>query len=287
MHMHPLVTSAIPADLREARYRIKRLGWTKSLRYYGIEWAEQRKPPPLAGQPFDIGGGQIVLHAETVRPARSHWVDYAHGVLELRAFKRCAADHRLLLDIGAAEGIYSAAFCALTGREAWAFEPSPEMLGRLAALCALNPGFAITRVPVALDATTGKRAIRRSPDGQFSGVGALTPADVMTVTTIDAFVADQGIDPDFAKIDVEGMELDVLLGGETTFRDHIRTILLEVHYDLLIERGQSTSQLQAVLAGYGFHLETLDGLPVGDLESYARANPEPYPGYTVVVCRRS
>jgi len=283
--MNPLLKKAVPSRLREARYRYRRLGAAKSLRYYAIEHAEQRKPGPEAGQPFDIGGAELVPHGSTVHAIRSHWVDYAHGVQELRAFKGLAAGHNELLDIGAAEGIYSAAFCALTGRRAWALEPSPEMYGRLRGLCDLNSSFEIETCQIAVGATAGHRAVRLYPDGQFSGVGA-SDGEAMDVTTLDEFTAERELAPDLAKIDVEGMELDVLRGGERTFRDSVQAILLEVHYDLLAQQGQSVRELQSLLADYGFSLEDLDAAPIEDLERFTQANPEPVPGYTIVVCRR-
>jgi FkbM family methyltransferase len=285
--MRSILRKAVPRSLRDARYKLKRLGPVKFLRYYRIEYPERRKPAPQANRPFDVGGGQFVLHESTIAAVLSHWVEYGHGIRELRAFKRAARSRRLLLDIGAAEGIYSAAFCALTGRSAWAFEPSPAKFPNLEDLCRLNPSLAITANNLALDATSGQRAFRRHPDGQFSGVG-VTPEDceILSVTTLDEFVAGRSLVPDFAKIDVEGMEIDVLRGGEKTFREMVKTIVLEVHYVPLRERGQSASDLQKLLEQYGFRLESLEGVPIADLEAYTRAHPEPIPGYTIIVCRK-
>lgn len=286
--MHRTLKKAIPTRLREARYKLKRLGPARFARYRRLERVERRKPPPRGGQPFDIGGGAIVLHASTVHSVRSHWVEYGHGIQELHAFQRLAPGHRLMLDVGAAEGIYSAAFCSLTGRCAWAFEPSPEMFGRLEDLRCLNPNLAIDATNIALGASVGQRSVRQYTDGQFSGVGAAPGEhDIMSVTTLDAFIEGHGLEPDFAKIDVEGMELDVLRGGERTFRGTVRTIVLAEHYELLAQLGQSLAELQALLENYGFQLEALDGARVEDLAGYTRAQPELLPGYTIIVCRKS
>jgi FkbM family methyltransferase len=284
--MHRLLKQAAPRSLREARYRYRRLGAAKSLRYYVMERSERRKPPPTAGQPFDIGGGKLVPHSSTLPAIRSHWVEYAHGIQELQAFRGLAPRHNQFLDIGAAEGIYSAAFCALTGRRAWALEPSCQMYARLRNLCALNPTFAIGTSQVAVGSAVGKRAFRLYADGQFSGTGQ-NDGELMDVTTLDKFIADRDLAPDFAKIDVEGMELDVLRGGEDAFRQTVQSIMLEIHYDLLAEQGQSTRDIQSLLFEYGFKIEDLHGAPVDDLERFSEANPEPLPGYTIVVCRRA
>lgn len=288
LRLHRVLKKLIPSRLREARFGLRRVGPVRFVRYRRLQRVERRKPPPRAGQPFDIGGGVIILHASTVRSVLSHWVEYGHGIQELRAFKSLAPGHRLLLDIGAAEGIYAAAFCSLTGQRAWAFEPSPEMFGRLEHLRQLNPNLNIAATNIALGASAGERTVRQYADGQFSGVGAAPEdVDIMALTTLDAFVEDHGLAPDMVKLDVEGMELDVLRGGERTFREAVRTIVLEAHYELLGRLGQSMADLQAVLEDYGFRFEALDGACIDDLASYAQAHPELLPGYTVIVCRKN
>jgi FkbM family methyltransferase len=285
--MQRILRKLIPLRLREARFKQQRLGSAKSARYRRLVRVERRKPPPRAGEPFDIGGAAFVLHASTLHSVRSHWIDYGHGIEELHAFKRLASGHVLLLDIGAAEGIFSAAFCALTGQRAWAFEPSPEMLTRLEHVRRLNPTLAIHISDLALGAKAEQRPVRQYTDGQFSAAGAQAGgSDTMGVTTLDAVVEQHGLKPDLAKIDVEGMELDVLRGGECTFRSLVRTIVLEVHYTLLAQLGQTMPALQALLEDYGYGLESLDGGAIDDLAQYARAQPEMLPGYTIVVCRR-
>jgi FkbM family methyltransferase len=213
-------------------------------------------------------------------------VDYGHGIEELGAFRRLAPDHHLLLDIGAAEGIYAAAFCAWTSRDAWAFEPSPEMFARLEQICRVNPALSIRPLKLALGADVGERGVQQYLDGQFSAVGAPATGQTMAVSTLDIFVDSHGLAPDFAKIDVEGMEFDVLRGGERTFRGPVRTIVLEVHYGTFAQLGETTPGLQALLEDYGFALEDLGGAKVTDLDRFTRARPERIPGYTVVVARK-
>jgi hypothetical protein len=151
----------------------------------------------------------------------------------------------------------------------------------------MNPTLAITSVNVGLDATSGRRAFRRHSDGQVVGVGPSPESGAtLSVATVDEFVTAQGLSPDFVKIDVEGMELDVLRGGQQTFQQYIQTIILELHYDALERHGQSTSDVQGLLEGYGYKMESLEGATIADLARYASRYPEPLPGYTVVVCRK-
>jgi FkbM family methyltransferase len=262
----------------------------KYARYTRLEQAQRRNAPPQANAPFDIGAPvPIVLHASTVSGVRSHWVTSGQGIAELRAFKRIASGHSTFLDIGAGSGIFSAAFCALTGHQALAFEPSPVKFESLLALIELNPGFEIAPFNVALGRTEGNQAVKRSPGGaQFRGVdesaGAIATA-TMPVQTLDGFVQQHGVPPNLAKIDVDGMELDVLRGGAETFRRTVDTLMLEVHPSMLI-RGESVSDLQSLLTDLGFKLFTLDFNPISNLAGLIEADPE-YPDATKnIVCRK-
>ena len=275
-----------PAWVRDRIYRLRMLGPAKYARYTRLEVAERRKPSPRANEPFDIGAPTpIVLHASTVAAVKSHWVTEGHPIREFRAFKAVAHQHSCLVDVGAAEGIFSAAFCALTGRTAWAFEPSPTMLGRLSGLRSLNPSFDIRASNLALGAHPGTQAVYEYLDGQFSGVTDETATTIARVTTLDAFCSEHGIAPDLVKIDVEGMELAVLRGGASTFRRSVETILLEVHGAMLLG-GESTDDVQRELRDLGFDLFDLDFRPIRDLPAFIAAEPEIVANYAIIVCRK-
>jgi FkbM family methyltransferase len=229
-----------------------------------------------------------VLHDSTVHAVRSHWVDHGHSIRELAAFRRVAPEHARLFDVGAAEGIFSAAFCALTGRPAWAFEPSPEMFRRLGHLRAANPQLDIRPLHMALGEQAERRPVRQYSDGQYSAVG-VTPSDraEMDVTTLDAVVETHGAAPDLLKIDVEGMELAVLKGARETLAADVRTIVLEVHYDALAQRGETVGELEDVLADAGLELWSLGFERIPALGRYVRRERELIPGYTIVLARRA
>jgi FkbM family methyltransferase len=283
------IRSVVPARARFELFKLRRLRPSKYVEYTRLERAARRGEPPGGGRPFDVGGAQpIVLHDSVVHAVRSHWIDYGHSIKELAAFRRLAPEHATLFDIGAAEGIFSAAFCALTGRMSWAFEPSPEMFRRLGDLCAANPQFDIRSFHLALGERDERRAVRRYPDGQYSAVG-VTPGqrDEMDVTTLDAVVDAHATAPDLLKIDVEGMELAVLKGAQATLAGNVRTIVLEIHHHALAQRGETTVELEDILAGHGFELWSLDFERIGDLGGYVRCERELTPGYAIVLARRA
>lgn len=280
----------VPRCLRDERYRLRVVGPRD---YSRNIWRRvtRRTPVPQAGVPFEIGAAvPIVLHESTVKAVRSHWVHAGPGMRELDAFRRLAPGHSAFLDIGAAQGIFSAAFCALTGRDAYAFEPSPSMFDDLVALIDMNPELRITPFKVALGAIAGMQPVQ-SHGAQFRGVGSVEAntepmtAEAMKVDTLDSFVGRNELAPDFVKIDVEGMELEVLRGGPDTFSRSVDVILLEVHPRMLM-RGEAVANIQVLLDSFGFRLFTLDSDPISDLASHLDSGRGLLAPATNIVCAK-
>jgi FkbM family methyltransferase len=220
-----------------------------------------------------------------VKAVKSHWVDAGQGMRELAAFRRVSHGHSTFLDIGAAQGIFSAAFCALTSRVAYAFEPSPSMFEELEALIGLNPRFNTVPFKLALGAAAGTLRVQ-SHGAQFRGVaGAEVNGATMAVDTLDNFVGRNELAPDFVKIDVEGMEAEVLRGGAETFSRSVGFIMLEVHPGMLM-RGEAVSDVQALLASFGFKLFTLDFTPITDLASHLMTGRRLLSPATNIVCAK-
>ncbi|HEY4452198.1 MAG TPA: FkbM family methyltransferase [Solirubrobacteraceae bacterium] len=271
--------------MRDEIYRLRVLGAGD---YARNKWrhASGRAPVPRANVPFDIGAPvSIVLHESTLKAVRSHWVDHGQEMRELDAFRRLAPGHSTFLDIGAAQGIFSAAFCALTGGDAYAFEPSPSMFEELTALSGLNPQFHTTCLKFALGSVAGTQQAE-SHGAQLRGVELGDgDSDRMVVETLDDFAGHRALSPDFVKIDVEGMELEVLRGGAETFSRLVEAIMLEVHPEMLM-RGEAVSDVQALLERFGFKLFTLDFAPIASLASHMAGGRRLAPPSTNIVCAK-
>jgi FkbM family methyltransferase len=262
---------ASPQRLRVEVYRARRRGLR---RYWAAKLGRERGMSvalPSPGEPFDVGGRvPIVLHESTVRGLRTHLRGETAGASELDVFKQLASGRRAFLDIGAGSGVFTATFCALTGGRAHAFEPSPVMFGELSALIELNPELQMTVEKIALGERAGTIAAEqhgRQYRNVASAAGA-EPSESMSVETLDAFVARHAIEADFAKVDVEGMELEVLRGGAKTFGESIQALMLEVHPRRL-GSPQRLSELHRLLDELGFELLSLELAPIDDLAAYA------------------
>jgi len=77
--------------------------------------------------------------------------------------------------------------------------------------------------------------------------------------TLDSFVTNSRIKPDFIKIDVEGAELEVLKGMKKLLAQERLTILVEIHVDKLLKRFNSDyRECIAMLIQNGFVLRKIE-----------------------------
>jgi FkbM family methyltransferase len=79
----------------------------------------------------------------------------------------------------------------------------------------------------------------------------------VALTTIDDFAAEAGLKRlDFIKMDVEGWELRILLGGAETIQRYRPTMMIELVGQQLVRAGDSLEEAWALLQSWGYHQET-------------------------------
>ena len=79
-------------------------------------------------------------------------------------------------------------------------------------------------------------------------------AAVVQQDTMDRLVARLGIAPTHIKVDVEGFEDDVLLGGQEILQQRRPVLFLELHNQMLRDRGRKPADLLRWLQGLGYTL---------------------------------
>lgn len=152
-------------------------------------------------------------------------------------FKRNAKPGETWLDIGANYGYTTMVLADLVGRNGnvYGFEPKLETAGCLAATVAANRYSQITVVPMALSTVETIACKRFTTEGSMA-VGAEFgsiegPVETLTVARLDwlwpRIAGERAIDG--IKIDVQGMELDVLRGMTRLLRMHTPKLLVEIH----------------------------------------------------------
>lgn len=166
--------------------------------------------------------------------------DISYGILkngivekhETKIVEKYLGPGTVFYDIGANTGYYGI-LAASRGAYSYFFEPVTEHTDTLSQSIALNHFEGRTSViSIALSDTVGEVPITLSGSGSsvvpsFLHDEAL-PKRTIKTDTLDRMVKNGLKPPSFIKIDVEGHELNVLLGAEMTIRKHLPVLFIEL-----------------------------------------------------------
>lgn len=207
-------------------------------------------------------GRGIVRHigGESIRfPAR--WSRYYEPEYEPETFaffRRSVKPGDTVLDIGGHIGLFAVVTGRLTGEEGrvYSFEPTPFTRSVLTQVVELNGLGGIVEVrPEAVSSESGETVFFDTGD-TISNANSLVRTErskgeiPVKVTTVDEFAADHALQVNVMKIDVEGVELDVLTGARSTIMNDRPLIRLGLHPPFITQNGQSLSQIWDLLAEY-------------------------------------
>jgi FkbM family methyltransferase len=173
----------------------------------------------------EVGGVEIEYDTSSV-VGRKLLLDGGFEEPEIRFFlERLRTRSRpTVVDVGANIGVHTLRWAAgCPGAHVFSFEPSPPTREALQRNLERNRlGDRVTVVPLALSRQPGTARLLHCRDGAFSSLREQGRQPVagtfeVEVTTLDAFVADRGLSElALVKIDVEGLELEVVEGGAHT-----------------------------------------------------------------------
>jgi FkbM family methyltransferase len=152
-----------------------------------------------------------------------------------------------VIDGGANIGTHAVAFASMVGDtgRVFAFEPQPRLYDMLAVNSSVAPGI-ITSSQRALGSKNGSIPMADLPpdhiEFNFGAVPLSAPGTgTASMWTIDALE----LKPSLIKIDVEGMEADVIRGAQETIRAHRPVLYLECN-------GDNTTEIADVLEEIGY-----------------------------------
>jgi FkbM family methyltransferase len=179
--------------------------------------------------------------------------------MEPRVLARLLKPGSVLFDVGANFGYYAITLADSLGHDCrvFAFEPFPSTYGRLRRHIELNALDDVIRAyPVALAARAG--FARMAMHSHNSGAAALSDSDGeerVEVSTLDNFCAEHAIDRlDFLKVDVEGCEEQLLIGGAATITRFSPLIFIELNPPTLARVGSTVGRVVARLREHGYEL---------------------------------
>ena len=187
---------------------------------------------------------------------------------ELVGLREVVREGDVCVDIGAALGLYTVTLSQLVGPQGTVHSVEPLLFAHPALSYFLRPreGRNIVRHSVALGVAEGREVMsvpvrhgapvtgRSFLTVGAAGLGSNVEFDehlevVVRTQTLDAFVADQGIERlDFVKADVEGAELRVLEGGVNAIERFRPKLLLEIEERHVERFGYRASDVAAWMA---------------------------------------
>lgn len=227
--------------------------------------------------------GNFQLQVNTTYPIEaSVWLAGMYDPTTTRFLQQVLREDDIFLDIGANCGAITlvAASVIKTGK-IYAFEPGPIIRSRLQANLELNPSLKdiVQIVPLGL----GQQQCQLSyfEDQTYRGNGGLFQNDQGTtveVLPLDEWVTlEQPGRVDVIKLDVEGMEYDVLLGSKTVLTTYHPTIYFETLPGFFVNKPYSIRTIYEFLTNLGYVI-------VGPRKPYAPiALDGPYPANSVAI----
>ena len=88
----------------------------------------------------------------------------------------------------------------------------------------------------------------------------------VTQISLDSYFENNQYSPDIMKIDVEGAEINVLMGAKKTIRKHKPVIYLSVHPINIIRFGQSIKMLSKIIQDLNYSCYEINGYPVKNFQ---------------------
>lgn len=154
---------------------------------------------------------------------------------EIANIRRIIKPGDICWDIGANIGFYTCLFASLTGPtgRVVAFEPVSVTREYLSANVSLNGFSQVTVIPKALGARPENQPIYFGDAAAAEGTASLRQGDaqkiaeLVEVETLDRVSAGLPV-PDFIKIDVEGFQVELLVGARAFFNAHSPMVMAEL-----------------------------------------------------------
>jgi FkbM family methyltransferase len=200
-----------------------------------------------------IGGEKIRF------PAR--WSRYYEAGYEPETFdffRRNLKEGDTVLDIGGHIGLFAVLTARLVGPagKVFTFEPTPFTRSVLEQVVELNNCGDVVEVRHEAVSSKSGETIFFDTGDTISNANSLVKTErsrreiAISMTSVDEFVAERGLNVNCLKIDVEGAELDVMLGARETFLSRRPVARLGLHPPFIIQNGQTLEDIWELLSEY-------------------------------------
>jgi len=219
-----------------------------------------------------LGSGiKRTIGGETVRfPTRwSRYYETEYEPETFRFFRENIKKGDTVLDIGGHIGLFAVVTARFVGSEGkvFSFEPTPFTRSVLKEVVELNGCSETVEVRGEAVSSRGGETTFFDTGDAISNANSLVKTErsktgiPVKLVSIDEFVRDRDLKVHCLKIDVEGAELNVLIGGRETFLTQRPVARLGLHPPFIVQNGQTLDDIWRVLSEYKL-IVTFDGHPV-------------------------
>lgn len=176
-------------------------------------------------------------------------------------YKKFAKKGSVTLDIGAHFGLFAVFFQKTSEGVVYAFEPTKDTLKVLRETIAINKLESVVQVvPMAVDKESGTANFfinsvvggRGNTLVQNAKLGQTSSSYAVQIISVDEFVGQKNLEIGCIKIDAEGAELGVLKGARKSILKDKPIILLSIHPEPIISRGDTLEEIWDILQEYGY-----------------------------------
>jgi FkbM family methyltransferase len=218
--------------------------------------------PPTRSQVFVCKGA---LEGYRMRVDWNRFRSFVYGTWEpgvLTAVLSTVKPGMTVIDIGAHIGYYTLVFakCVGSAGSVVSFEPLPDNFDLLQANVEVNRLKRVQTFRHAVFSRTGELTITVPDDFQNSGDASVMYSQGkkqfrVTAVTLDSFCSASGVQPDFLKLDVEGAEYEVLLGGKNIIAQFRPVMLVELHH---FDRNSAGHPVPDLLRDWGYEVRWIE-----------------------------
>ena len=186
------------------------------------------------------------------------WLSGVYDVVTTKFLRKVIRKSDIFLDIGANCGaIAFVAASIIDDGKVYAFEPAPTIGSRLQANLNLNPHLQdiVKLVPLGLGLSKGQLLYYEDPNYRGNGALQQVTGIPVNVISLDEWVFLEKLEKiDAIKIDVEGMEYEVLLGAKAVLEKFHPLIYLETLPIFYQNRDYTIRTLYELLATLGYKI---------------------------------
>lgn len=211
------------------------------------------------GKTITINNEQYKVSAHIARGINKNIDEPPYNIL-----KKLSTNANIVFDVGASNGIISLLLSKHMNKNSsiYSFEPTPSIFNILKDNAKVQNGNAnIIPYNLAISSENGFLHFKQTARKTMNYVVKEKTSDTIDVkcTTLDSFVNTYKISPDVIKIDVEGWEYNVLLGGRELLKRHNCKLLIEMHQDILRNNGVTRENFNSLISDLGYISYGKDG----------------------------